>query len=627
MGGLKGETLSPVARTMKFKLTVRDNKAAGGGVASSGAGGCQTASVFQINVIATPGPFAVAVPNGGESYPGLSSQTITWNTVGTNNAPINCANVMISLSTDGGLTYPTVISASTPNDGSEIITIPNIVSTNARIKIEAIGNVFFDISNANFNITPPVNPTFTFGTPSAATVACGSSTAAVTITTTSVSAFSTPINLTASGNPVGTTVSYSVNPVTPGNSSVVTLNGVNTLVPGTYNVTVTGTAGAEVKNVVVSYVVNPPTGPVITTQPAPQTACAGSNAAFGIVAPFAASYQWQESTNGGNTWTNISNAGVYSGATSATLSLTGVGASLNNNQYRCALAGICIAATNSSAVVLTVNTPVTITAQPATNANICATGSTSFTTMATGTSLTYQWQVSTAGAGGPWTNITNGGNYSGATTGTLTLTAVTAAMNSSLYRAVVSGTAPCGNVNTGNALLNVIPQPVITASPTALQAGQQTTLSVNVAPAPGLSFAWYLNGVLIPGATGNSVVANVDKLGSYRVVVTTASGSCPSELKDITAEPSSRLFVFPSPNNGLFKVSYYTAGASATNSTTQSITIYDSYGRRVHTKVYPVSQAYQLHQIDMRHNGTGVYYIVLTEANGNTIKTGEVVVR
>ena len=91
--------------------------------------------------------------------------------------------------------------------------------------------------------------------------------------------------------------------------------------------------------------------------------------------------------------------------------------------------------------------------------------------------------------------------------------------------------------------------------------------------------------------------------------------------------PSTKLFVFPSPNDGVFTVSYYTAGASATSPTKQSITIYDALGRRVHNKEYEVRQAYQLHRIDMRPNGSGIYYIVLREATGNKIKTGEVIVR
>ena len=924
LNGLKGETLSPVARAMKFKLIVRDNKVAGGGVASSGAGGCQNATVFQINVIATAGPFVVTIPNGGESYNGGTSQTITWNVVGTNGAPINCANVMISLSTDGGNTYPTVIAASTANDGSEAVTLPNITTTNARIKVEALGNIFFDISNANFNITAVTNPTFTFVTPSPTTVACGTATAAITLATTSVLSFVTPINLVASGLPGATTVSYSVNPVTPGNSTVVTLNNVNTLAPGTYNITITGTAGAEVKNVQLSYIVSAGAGPAITAQPSAQIVCAGTNASFSITsasatgfqwqlsttgaggpwsnitnagvysnattatlnitsvlatmdnyqyrcvtsvlcgstnsnpalltvqaapvvstqpgnstvytggvavfsitatgatsylwqvsptgcggpwtnltgtapysgfntatltinptsaamtgygyrcvvngtcAPTATSncglltvnipvaitsqpsasttcagtqtsftvgvtgttpaYQWQESINGGGTWNNIINGGVYSGATSAILTLTGVTAGMTGYQYRAVVngappggsvtsspailtvntapvittqpaasstlcdgnnvtfntaasgtavtyqwqlsttgaggpwsnianggvysgattasltitgataamttyqyrvvaSGTCAPNANSNAALLTVNTPITITTQPAAITNICATGSTSLRIAAAGTTPTYQWQLSTAGATGPWTNIVNSGVYGGATTPTLTLTAVTAAMTGYQYRAVVTGAAPCTPVTSNVAVLNVTPQPVITASSTSLLAGQKSTLTVNVTPAPGLTFAWYLNGVIVPGATSNSYIVSVNTLGSYRVIVTSGSGSCQSELLAVTATPSTKLFVFPSPNDGKFTITYYTAGASAANPTKQSIVIYDSYGRRVLNKEYPVKQEYQLHEINMRGSGSGVYFIVLREANGNKIKTGEVIIR
>jgi hypothetical protein len=75
---------------------------------------------------------------------------------GTNGAPVSATNVKISLSTDGGVTFPNVLAASTANDGTESITIPNTPTSQARIKVEAVGNIFFDMSDANFTITPGV---------------------------------------------------------------------------------------------------------------------------------------------------------------------------------------------------------------------------------------------------------------------------------------------------------------------------------------------------------------------------------------------------------------------------------------------------------------------------------------
>jgi len=61
------------------------------------------------------------------------------------------------MSTDGGWTYPIVLLASTPNDGSQTVTLPAVTTSSARIKVEAIGNIFFDISDDNFSIYPPSN--------------------------------------------------------------------------------------------------------------------------------------------------------------------------------------------------------------------------------------------------------------------------------------------------------------------------------------------------------------------------------------------------------------------------------------------------------------------------------------
>ncbi|HVF91412.1 MAG TPA: zinc-dependent metalloprotease family protein, partial [Blastocatellia bacterium] len=139
-----GESLPTINRVMNFRVTARDNRAAGGGVNSA---------QMQVTVFNTGVPFTLLAPTTAVSWGALSSQTVTWDIAGTTGAPINAANVKLSLSTDGGNTYPIVIAASTPNDGSEVITVPNAPTTTARIKIEAVGNIFFDISDVNFTIT------------------------------------------------------------------------------------------------------------------------------------------------------------------------------------------------------------------------------------------------------------------------------------------------------------------------------------------------------------------------------------------------------------------------------------------------------------------------------------------
>ena len=58
----------------------------------------------------------------------------------------------IRLSTDGGNTFPTTLASGTPNDGSEVVTVPNTGTTTARVRVECATSPFFDISNANFTI-------------------------------------------------------------------------------------------------------------------------------------------------------------------------------------------------------------------------------------------------------------------------------------------------------------------------------------------------------------------------------------------------------------------------------------------------------------------------------------------
>lgn len=367
------------------------------------------------------------------------------------------------------------------------------------------------------------------------------------------------------------------------------------------------------------------TAPVITTQPSASTRCAGDNTGFSVAATGTAlTYQWQVSTDGGSTWTNLSDGGVYSGTTTASLALNNVPNTLSGYRYRCVVSGTCSPSATSNSATLTVHTPVTITNQPA-NRAICATGNTSFSVTATGTSPTYQWQISTNN-GVSWSNLSNGGVYSGVTTNTLSLNNITADMNGYLYRCVVTGTPPCGSVNSTSASLNVTPQPVITAAPyTSLLPGRITTLTVNVAPAPGLTFTWTLNGTLITGATGNTVNATVNELGNYQVTITnTSTGvSCLSQIQNIKDSASNKLFIYPSPNNGQFTVSYYNASGA---STSRIVTIYDSKGRQVFNRRFNISGPYTLIPVDIRPAQGGIYHVVVGNANGNKLISGKVMI-
>ncbi|WP_298224837.1 reprolysin-like metallopeptidase [Flavobacterium sp.] len=138
------EVVPTVARTMNFALTVRDNRTPNGG---------QTKRDDMLLTVANVGPFLVTSPNTAVSYIGNVSQTITWDVAGTTANGINCANVDILLSTNGGLTFPITLVAGTPNDGSQSVTIPNAPGTTNRIMIAGSNHIFYDVSNTNFTIT------------------------------------------------------------------------------------------------------------------------------------------------------------------------------------------------------------------------------------------------------------------------------------------------------------------------------------------------------------------------------------------------------------------------------------------------------------------------------------------
>ena len=159
---ISGEFLPTTSRTMTYRVTVRDNRVGGGG---------SDYASTTVTSVSTAGPFAITAPNTATTIAGGSQQTVTWNVANSNIAPINCANVRITLSTDRGHTFPTVLAASVANNGSARVRIPNnanVATAPGRIKVEAIENIFFDISDADLTITstnnaPPILNIFPAG--------------------------------------------------------------------------------------------------------------------------------------------------------------------------------------------------------------------------------------------------------------------------------------------------------------------------------------------------------------------------------------------------------------------------------------------------------------------------------
>jgi hypothetical protein len=138
-----GEILPRVARSLNFRFTARDNR--------SGVAGANVTLA-----VAEAGPFAIIEPKGTITAAPNGFITLNWTVLGTDRAPVNCANVRVLFSTDGGQTFPLVLLASTPNTGTAVVQLPNVNTTRGRLKIQAINNVFFAINNATIVLARPL---------------------------------------------------------------------------------------------------------------------------------------------------------------------------------------------------------------------------------------------------------------------------------------------------------------------------------------------------------------------------------------------------------------------------------------------------------------------------------------
>ena len=257
------EVLPGTSRTMNFALTVRDNVAGGGQTATD---------LMVVTVSEDAGPFSITSQNSSVSYVAGSNQTVAWNVASTNVAPVNTPFVDIYMSSDNGNTFPILLASKVPNDGSEIITIPNLPGTTNRIMVRGNDNIFFDINNANFTITAATSSfaiAFSGIEGEQNKSVCKGSTISYTLPFTTFGSFNNTTNFTATNLPAGMTASFAPASATSTSEVVLTLSTTNTVISQLYTINVQATSGGTTKNVnVYANVLNNTFSSVTLTTPA-----------------------------------------------------------------------------------------------------------------------------------------------------------------------------------------------------------------------------------------------------------------------------------------------------------------------------------------------------------------------
>ncbi len=140
------EALPEVSRDLNFRFTVRDNHTGGG---------ANEADDMVVTVSDLSGPFVITYPESDTITVDEGTPiSVRWDVAKTNTAPVNCTSVNILFSIDEGETFPYIALSNTPNDGSEEVIVPIVASatSKARIKVEGVDNIFFDINNKSFKI-------------------------------------------------------------------------------------------------------------------------------------------------------------------------------------------------------------------------------------------------------------------------------------------------------------------------------------------------------------------------------------------------------------------------------------------------------------------------------------------
>ncbi|TDU43282.1 putative secreted protein (Por secretion system target) [Gelidibacter sediminis] len=272
------EKLPSIERTLTFAFTVRDNDTRGG----------QTAvDVMEVHTIDAPGPFKVTSQNENITWEIGATKKVTWDVANTNRAPINTPTVNIKLSIDGGVTFPYILAANVPNDGAHDIKVPNGTETSkARILVEGVGNIFYNVNTTNFKIIT-VDYLLNFTTTSIAI--CQPESAVYNFTYNTYGGYAQNTVFSVKNLPSGATATF--NPTSAsvnGTAVTMTISETGAIAPGNYPITAVGTSGSLTQSSIVELAVfNSVIKPVTLTSP--------SNGASGLYGEI--DFSWNADVN------------------------------------------------------------------------------------------------------------------------------------------------------------------------------------------------------------------------------------------------------------------------------------------------------------------------------------------
>ncbi len=520
-----------------------------------------TPKTFTITV--NPTPTVTAVANQVVCNGATTSVTFTGAVTGTVfNWTNNTTSIGLAASGTGNIPTFTATNTGTTPVTATITVTPSYTN----------GGTTCTGTPITFTIT--VNPSTAIATQPANVTLCAGGNAAFTVAATGINlTYQWQVNTGSGFNniPGATAATLNVNAVTAAMNGYI------------YHVIVTGTCGT-VTSANATLTVN--TAPAITTQPVNVAACIGNNATFTVVATGTAlTYQWQVNTGSG--FTNIA------GATSASLTVNSVTAAMNGYQYHVIVSGTCTPSQTSNNVTLSINQAAVITGQPA-SVLICFGGSASFSVTATGTGLTYQWQVNT---GTGFTNI------AGATSPTLVIPAPPILFSLNQYRVIV--TSPCNSVTSNVATLIIFALPNISFSNVPPRVClTDTIVTLRAQPAGG---TWSGRGV-----TGDkfSAVAAGTGVSTLTYTVTNANGCISTDYFNVTVNDCKErhnsfrdaVKIYPNPSNGQFYVKFLSDIYTDVN-----LRLIDGSGREVKSYHFSGLTYGSILPIDARSLASGVY--------------------